>query len=208
MNAEASAPRRLQWLTLFLLALVVTALLTAALLRARSASPEFNGTVYDPPQPAADFTLTDHTGAQLRLSDLRGTPVLLFFGYTHCPDVCPLTLATLRRSLEAVDAGPEDVRVLLVSVDPERDTPEVLARYVARFGPWVSGLTGTADTLSRVRAAYGVHAEPGGGSGGHAEMMHTSAVFGIDSRGLIRVLLRPESASDELESDVAALLEL
>lgn len=210
MNTEASALRRLQRLGIFLPALVVTALLAAALYRVgfADAAPEFHGTAYDPPQPAADFTLTEHTGEPLRLSDLRGKPVLLFFGYTHCPDVCPLTLDRLRHALDAAGAGPEDARVLLVTVDPERDTPEVLARYVSRFGPAVSGLVGPHDTLAELQRAYGVHAEPAADASGHASMMHTSAVFGIDSEGQIRVLLRPEEGTDQLTSDVRTLLRL
>lgn len=190
------------------LAVIVASLLVLGVLRAGLAagSPDFHATTYVPPEPAADFTLTDHSGASTRLAELRGTPVLLFFGYTHCPDVCPLTLATLRDALAAAGARPGDAKVLLVTVDPARDTPEALAAYVRNFGPDVVGLTGPAEQIRPVLSAYGIHAEAG-----HADpglLGHTSAVFGIDSRGMIRVLLRPDAPREELQEDVATLLEL
>lgn len=169
-------------------------------------APTFHATTYEPPAPAAPFTLTDHSGRPLSLRDLRGSPVLLFFGYTHCPDVCPLTLTRLTDALrEAGEAG-EAAKVLLVTVDPARDTPAALATYVRNFGPGVMGLTGTEAQIRVLLKAYGVHAEPGHDD--PALLAHTSAVFGIDRDGMIRVLLRPEAPREELREDVETLLEL
>jgi protein SCO1 len=165
----------------------------------------FHGTAYDPPAPAPEFFLVEHTGRTLRLSELRGQPVLLFFGYTKCPDVCPLTLTALRRALDEIGVGPDDLRVVMITVDPMSDTMEALARYVANFGPAVSGLTGSPDALNALYAAYGVHATVGGID--HPEMvMHTPVVFGIDRAGQLRVLLHPTDPDSGLTDDIRALL--
>lgn len=168
---------------------------------------EFRGTAYEPPEMAPEFFLVEHTGRTLRLSDLRGRPVLVFFGYTKCPDVCPLTLTSLRQALDELGAGPDDVRVAMITVDPANDTMEALARYVAQFGPGVSGLTGSPDALNALYSAYGVHATSLDGQ--HSEMvMHTPAVFGIDSAGQLRVLLHPTDPNSGLTDDLRTLLRL
>ena len=112
------------------------------------------------PLPAADFGLTAHTGEAVRLAELGADRVLvLFFGYTHCPDVCPLTMAHLGSALEQLGEDAERVRAALVTVDPARDTPEVLAEYVGRFRGGILGLTGTEETLRAAAKACLVYAE-------------------------------------------------
>ena len=192
---------------LLVLIVILAALLVLALFRAHlaAAPPAFHATAYEPPDQAPQFTLTDHTGAPRSLAELRGSAVLLFFGYTHCPDVCPLTLSRLRDALEAAGAGAGEARVLLVTVDPQRDTPDVLAAYVARFGDAVIGLTGDAEELQAVYRAYGIHAQPGHDG---AEPMHTSPVIGIDREGQRRVVLRADAPREQLRADVETLLDL
>ncbi len=193
---------------LLVLAILVAALLVLGLLGGGlfARAPEFHATAYEPPAPAADFTLTDHTGESLSLAALRGSPVFLFFGYTHCPDVCPLTLSRLREALEAAGTDAVNARVLLVTVDPMRDTPGVLAAYVRNFGPAVTGLTGSEQEIRSVMTAFGIHADS---EHGDASMIgHTTAIFGIDRAGMIRVLLRPDAPPAELNADVATLLEI
>lgn len=204
--AGRTRSRRQRLLLVLLVVAAVLLVLGGLGSRMLRSSPDFHATEYAPPLPAADFTLTAHTGERTSLSDFRGTPVLLFFGYTHCPDVCPTTLASLRAALQAADAGAEDARILLVTVDPERDHPAVLADYVSKFGPAVVGLTGDAGEIRRLLGAYGVYAEAEHANPGL--LGHTSAVFGIDAGGAIRVLLRPEAPRDELRADVATLLRL
>jgi protein SCO1 len=193
---------------LLVLAVIIGMLLVLGIVGSAvfSRAPEFHATAYEPPAPAADLTLTDHTGATLSLDALRGTTVLLFFGYTHCPDVCPLTLAQLTTALREAGDAAEDARVLLITVDPARDTPEVLAAYVRNFGPHITGLTGTHEQIRAVMQAYGIHAEPSHGEPG--VLGHTSAVFGIDRSGMIRVLLRPDAPAEQLTADVRTLLRL
>ena len=167
----------------------------------------FNGTAYEPPTAAPEFSLVEHTGRTLRLADLRGQPVLLFFGYTKCPDVCPLTLTALRQALDRIGAGPAEVRVAMITVDPANDTMETLARYVANFGPGVSGLTGSPDALNALSGAYGVHATVATGT--HPEMvMHTPVVFGIDRRGQLRVILHPTDPGSGLDEDLRTLMRI
>ncbi len=160
--------------------------------------PDFHATAYEPPQPAPLFTLTTHEGAAVTMSDFENEPALVFFGFTHCPDVCPLTLSTLSRV-----AG--DTKILLITVDPERDTPAALAEYIDNFDANITGLTGDPRELARLRSAYGVHAGPGTATHG---MTHTAAVFGIDDEGQIRVVLRPDQPEDELAEDIQTLRRL
>jgi protein SCO1 len=199
----------LPWLIAASLLLALAA--GAMVLGARSGFPglgadAFHGTPYPDPEPAPAFALTDHDGARVRLSDFRGEAVLLFFGFTHCPDVCPLTLNRLQQVLDGMGRRGDDVRVLLVTVDPDRDTPEALARYVERFGPRVTGLTGATDDLAALRRAYGVYAETLPDHAGHETTVHTPVIFGIDRAGRLRVLLHPEAPEAEMQADIRALL--
>jgi protein SCO1/2 len=102
---------------------------------------------------APDFTLVDQDGRAFTLSTLRGNPVVLFFGYTHCPDTCPLTLAHLARAVHDKNA-PDGVRVAFITVDPYRDSPAVMKRYVRLFDPAFIGLTGTLKSLDPVYSDY------------------------------------------------------
>jgi protein SCO1 len=166
----------------------------------------FHGTPYPEHEPAPTFTLTDHRGEQVSLDDFEGEAVLLFFGFTHCPDVCPLTLSRLSGVLAELGRRGEGARILLITVDPERDTPSVLARYVERFGPHVTGLTGEAAALEALRRQYGVYAEVHAHGDAPPMVVHTDAVFGIDRRGRLRVLLHPDGPLDQLRADLRTLL--
>lgn len=125
------------------------------------------------PYPAPDFALVDQHGDERSLADFRGQWVTLFFGFTHCPDVCPTTLANLTGALEALGDDAERISGVLVTVDPERDTPERLREYLDAFHPSLVGLTGEPGEIEEVAAAYGIHAErareddglPGGAEG-------------------------------------------
>src|SRR5690606_5420276 len=112
--------------------------------------PLFHGTAYPDTPAAPDFSLVDHEGNPASLERWRASPLLLFSGFTSCPDVCPLTLSALSRVFEQEGIDDTEARVLLVTVDPENDTPERLAEYVAHFGPHVTGLTGDRATIDRV----------------------------------------------------------
>lgn len=139
------------------------------------------------PNLAPDFTLTDQTGRPFTLSALRGVPVVLFFGYTHCPDTCPATLAKLAQAVRS-PAAPRDVRVALVTVDPARDSPHVLARYLRLFDPRFAGLTGTFKMLDPVYSAYHVWREDVPVEHGPTDysVAHGAALYFIGRNGAIR----------------------
>jgi len=107
--------------------------------------------------PGGPFTLVDHTGRTVTDKDFRGSFLLVFFGYTHCPDVCPLTLVQVSATLKSLGKDARYVRPLFITVDPERDTPEVLASYVKAFHPAIIGLTGTPEQIRAVTKAYKAH---------------------------------------------------
>lgn len=114
------------------------------------------GTVFDPPLEVGDFTLTDHTGAPFSLSDWRGKVVMLFFGYTNCPDVCPTTLAEFKRVKAALGEDADQVVFVFVSVDGARDTPDRLAQYVRAFDPAFIGLTGDDEAIRQAGRPFGI----------------------------------------------------
>ncbi len=139
--------------------------------------------------PPLAFTLTRASdGKQVTGSDFHGKVVLLYFGYTFCPDVCPLTLTNIDAVLKGLGKQAEDVRVLFVTVDPVRDTLPVLKQYAAAFGPEVVGLRGTPDQLAtlaqRYRIAYSVKR-----SGNDYQVTHSSAIYAFDGTGAARLLI-------------------
>ena len=158
--------------------------------------------------PDLDFKLTDDHGKPVTGADYRGKVVVLYFGYTHCPDVCPLTLAQLHVVMQRLGPLADNARILFVSVDPARDTPPVMHAYVNAFDPHAVGLTGDArdiETLSkRYRSAY--TREPGGKDGNY-EVSHSSAIYVFDSKGGARVLATPADSQDDLVHDLHLLLD-
>ncbi len=204
--------KSLDWLIRGLMIVGVAGLLLAGYswFRITDASPaEFHGTAYPDAPPAPDFTLIDERGEASSLSDHRGRTVLIFFGFTRCPDVCPLTLARLANVIRANDLTPDRIRVLLVSVDPEYDTPERLREYIAPHGPSFTGLTASVEEIEAVMADYGAYAAAEHSHDGAApDIAHTGLVFGIDTAGRLRALLHPEESIETLEADVRTLLAL
>jgi protein SCO1/2 len=170
--------------------------------------PRFHGTVYADAPPAPAFELTSHSGGEVSLASLRGRPVLLFFGFTRCPDVCPLTLARLQRVFEESGIDESDIAVVLITVDPDHDSPEVLAAYVRQFGSTIIGLTGSADELQRVMAEYGVFARELPTHDGAPTLAHTTQIFGIDGQGRLRVLLNADEPLELVQRDIRALLRI
>lgn len=122
----------------------------------------WNGTAYGFPRPIESFTLTDTTGKPLSLDDLQGKPVLLYFGYTNCPDFCPATLTDFQRVKQELGDRGDDVAYVMVTVDPERDTPDRLKEYLDFFDPSFIGMTGTEDEIVTARQAFGVSSKPEG----------------------------------------------
>lgn len=157
--------------------------------------------------PSLQFQLTSGYGRTLTAADLRGKTTLLYFGYTQCPDACPLTLTYISAAVKQLGVAAAGVRVLFVSVDPQRDTPQVLKRYVTSFGPQVIGLTGSDEQLTAVTRRYRVayRRDPPNSDGDYA-VYHSSAVFVFDGQGRARLLATPSSAHDGLAEDLRALM--
>lgn len=183
------------------LALVVT-------LAACAQPVSFDGTTLSPALPAANFTLVDQTGHRWSLDAQRGTNVALYFGYIHCADTCPLTLAKLSRAIAALGTSRSHAEIAFVTVDPARDTPSALAAYLRRFkGAKIVGLTGTQAALERVYTAYHVWAQriPGYARGGDYAVAHASPVFLIDARGVLRVVHDDSDTVSAFTHDLRAL---
>jgi protein SCO1 len=157
--------------------------------------------------PALEFNLANQDGRPVAADDFRGKLVLLYFGYTNCPDVCPLTLGVLERAIESLGSDAAQVRVLFVTVDPARDTAAVLKRYLSAFGPEMVGLRGddaALDVLTRrYRVAY--HREPPDVHGYYA-VDHSSAVFIFDREGKARLLAEESSGPKVIAADLRRLL--
>lgn len=162
------------------------------------------------PQPRVvpDFHLVDTHGTPTSTAALRGHPTLVFFGFTHCPDVCPTTLATLasvQKQVVAEDRHLAGLRIALISVDPERDTPQQLGSYIASFGGDFIGLTGSADEIVKTTRGFGVAAARVDLGGGNYTMDHSAAVFAMDSQARIVAVFSPPFSASALARDVARL---
>ena len=154
-----------------------------------------------------DFHLTDPNGKMRRLSDFKDKVVVLFFGYTHCPEICPTTLADLAQVMRLLDKDAEKVQVLFVTLDPERDTPKLLAEYVPSFHPSFLGLYGDAKTTAQVAKTFGVNYEKRVEKGSYI-LDHSDGTYLIGTRGK-PVLLSPYNQRAELlVQDIKLLLQM
>jgi protein SCO1/2 len=168
----------------------------------------FRGTLYDPALPAPEIELARENGSSFRLSEQRGNLVLLFFGYTSCPDVCPTTLSDLRKVNEELGSAANQVKVVYVTVDPERDTPEVIQKYVSIFNPAFIGLSGSPDELAPVWKDYGVYREidqVASSASGYL-VTHSSRVYVIDQDGNLRLSYSYGTPVDDILHDLKILL--
>jgi protein SCO1/2 len=167
------------------------------------------GTTYGEPfPPAMDFTLTREDGSVFRLSAYRGNLILLFFGYTSCPDVCPTTLAELNLALERFDTdAAAQIKVLFVTVDPERDTPERVQEYVDHFNTDFIGLSGSEEELAHVWNGYGIFREiPEGASASGYLVNHTARVTLIDREGNLRISFPYDAPVEDMVHDLKLML--
>lgn len=189
-------------INIFLLCSLVLILLTSC------TTYEYKGAVIEPPDQAVDFSLTDQNGNTFRLADQRGKVVVLFFGYTNCPDICPATMSDMQVVLNRLGNQRDQLKVVLVTVDPERDTSERLQRFVGMFDNDIVGLTGDPATLATVYKAYGAGAtrrELPDSALGYA-MDHTATSTVIDKKGQRRLLFGFGTPVDDIFSDLSTLI--
>ncbi|TFH35465.1 MAG: SCO family protein [Anaerolineales bacterium] len=147
----------------------------------------WHGTPYNPPQPAPDIRISNTTGPRFTLSEQRGMLTLLYFGYSYCPDVCPATVAIMSQVFESLRATPDEMQFVMISLDPERESPEAVEAYMRRFHPDFIGLWADRALLDEIEAAYGIVAirEPSDNPETYL-ITHTARVFLIDQQGNLR----------------------
>jgi protein SCO1/2 len=173
-----------------------------------AASSELKSGVFKPPRPAPDFSLRGSDGSELKLSRYHGKVIALGFGFTSCPDVCPVTLAKLAQVRKKLGAAGKEFQVVYVTVDPERDNAERMRKYLTAFDPSFIGATGTAEQLAGVRETYGILANKQIDKKNPSNYLvhHSSFVYLIDRQGNLRAMVPFGGPVDDVTSDVKTLL--
>ncbi len=182
-----------------------TTICSLALLGACDSGPQFKSTDITGAPYGHSLELTDHTGKPRRLDDFRGKAVVLFFGFTHCPDVCPTTLADIAQAIKTLGPDAERVQVLMVSVDPERDTQEALAKYVSAFDPRFLGLRGDLAATKKVANEFKIYFEKRK-QGDSYTVDHSGQSYVIDPQGRLRLLVRHDRIAQDLAADLRTVL--
>lgn len=175
----------------------------------QAGASELNGTDMRKENIGGDFTLTDGAGKPFKLSDLKGRAVVLSFGYTHCPDVCPTELLTYSDAVKQLGEQGKEVQVVFASVDPERDTPELIGRYVQQFHPDFIGLTAVeGQDLAAIKQQYRVvSAKIDAKEGSKAYLVdHTAGAYLIDKNGAVAVFAPYGSTPEAIAADLKTLL--
>jgi protein SCO1/2 len=173
----------------------------------RDKAPAFHNTDVTGVDYAKGFTLTDHTGKVRTLQDFRGKIVVMFFGYTQCPDVCPTTMAEMATVLKELGPSADEVQVLFVTVDPERDTQELLSHYVPAFDKRFIGLYGDAAATAKVAKEFKVfYAKAPGADASSYTVDHTAGSFVFDKQGQLRLFVRHGQGPGLIAHDLRQLL--
>jgi len=170
-------------------------------------TPKYRSTDITGADFGRELSLTGHDGKPRTLADFRGKAVVLSFGYTHCPDICPTTLADLAAAVKSLGADAARVQVVFVTVDPERDTPEVLAKYVPAFDPGFLGLYGDAAATQKAAKEFKIFYEkrPGGAPGAYT-VDHSGQSYVLDAEGRLRLFVRHDRIAQDLAADLRTLL--
>jgi len=175
--------------------------------QAQKPKVSFNNTDVTGLEYAKGFALTDQNGQRRTLEEFRGKLVFVFFGFTHCPDVCPTTLAEMAGIMKALGPESERLQVVFITLDPERDTPELLASFVPAFHPSFLGLTGDQATIDKVAKDFKVFAQKVPGKDGKSYTIdHTAGSYVFDAQGRIRLFVRHGQPDDALLKDLRQLL--
>ena len=180
-------------------------LIVAAVCAGAAEAVALKAGTFDPPRLAPDFSLTGSNGTELRLSSHRGKVILLSFGFTSCPEVCPTTLAVLARARRMLGPQGKELQIVYVTVDPERDDPQRMRSYLAGFDPTFVGGTGSEEELAAVRKEYGVFATRKPLGSGYT-VAHSSFTYLIDRHGRLRGLMPYGRTPEDYAHDVRILL--
>ena len=167
----------------------------------------FHGTVIQSPSPSFNFKLSGANG-DVSLNDYRGKLVLIYFGYTFCPDICPATLANVGQALRSLsEKQANDIQLIMISLDPERDTPENLAEYMNHFYPTFIGITGSDEQLAEVTSLYGIFYQKSPGKTAETYLIdHTATLLVIDREGYLKLVFPFGVTVDEIADDLKYML--
>lgn len=189
---------------------LLSVLLLSVGLAACSPEPEplpFTGNDISTANIGRTLELIDGNGDTRTLKDFRGKVVVVFFGFTQCPDICPTAMVQLASAVEMLGDAAKDVQVLLITVDPDRDTPEVMKAYVEAFDPTFIGLTGTADQVRKTAQSFkAFYVKVPSPQVGQYTMDHSSSFYLIDKEGKTRVLMRGDASAEDIKHDLWLLL--
>jgi protein SCO1/2 len=195
------------WRSRLLPALLLAATLATQLSACSPDAPKFRSTDITGADFGRSFSLTDHHGKPRTLADFRGRLLVLSFGFTHCPDVCPTTLADTAAALKQLGADAARVQVAFITVDPERDTGEVLAKYVTAFHPEFLGLRGDAAATQQAAKEFKIfYDKRAGGAPGAYSMDHSAQSYVLDAQGRLRLLVRHDRLGQDLAEDLRTLI--
>lgn len=190
------------------LAAVILVAVVAVIAEQRLTGPHRTGTAPEV-KIGGPFTLTDHTGRQVTEQDFRGKAMLMFFGYTYCPDVCPTSLTEISAAMDKLGPLAAKVVPILVSIDPERDTPEVLKDYVGHFHPGIVGLTGTPEQIKQAAKAYRVYFAKVPDKGGDKDaylMDHSSVIYLMGPDGKFLAHFSTQTDAETMAAKIKSLL--
>lgn len=180
--------------------------LAASLLALAGCGEPIRGVMFEDPLPAAAIVLARHGGGTFDLSAEKGKVVAIYFGYTHCPDVCPTTLSDWARARRALGRRAEQTRFVFISVDPARDTPELAASYARQFDSTFVGLSGSVEEIEALKRSWGIAAYPEGDVRSNAyAVAHPAATFVVDRVGRVRMLIEPGVSGDEMARSLRRL---
>lgn len=185
---------------------VIAALLSLTACTEQPETPRFKLTDVTGASFGKDFALTDHNGQRRTLADFKGKVVTLFFGFTHCPDVCPTTLGEMAVVMKELGRDADRLQVLFVTVDPERDTAEVLKRYVPAFHPSFLGLTGSADDIARTTREFKIFYQKQPLPNGGYSMDHSAGTYILDGEGRLRLFAQYGIGAPAMLNDIRQLL--
>ena len=174
---------------------------------APSSPPQFIGTDVTGAKIGADFTLSDHNGKPRHLSDFKGKVTMLFFGYTHCPDACPTTMGELAQVAKLLGDKAKDLQVVFITLDPERDSAEILKQYVPSFNPDFLGLRGDPASTQKVAQDFKIfYAKQASNSKAGYTLDHSTGIYVYDKQGQLRLFLANTQKVQDMAHDVGLLM--